>query len=123
MSAMKNLSNTYMNHPELVWIFLVILLLSMFLLPLWQCNSYRKKQNTLKKLAEKSVIVSEEEIKDKSVCTFCKSQRVIEEVIYVSPLSVKYALFFPRISGTSSLIQFRCGSCGTKLFSRIKIES
>ena len=120
---MKNLSNIYMNQPELVWVFLVILLLSMFLLPLLQCNSYRKKQNTLKNLAERSVIVSEEAIKYKSVCTFCKSQRVIEEVIYVSPYSVKYALFFPKISGTTSLIQFRCGSCSTKLFSHIKIES
>ena len=48
---MKNLSRAYMNHPELVWVFLTILLLSMFLLPLLQCHFYRKKQDKIKKYA------------------------------------------------------------------------
>jgi hypothetical protein len=106
-----------MNHPELVWVFLTILLLSMFLLPLLQCHLYRKKQGKLKKLAELIGNVCSDSTKSKVACNFCNSTRVIEEVLFVSPLNVKYRLFFPKISGTTSLVQLRCGVCGTGLVS------
>lgn len=106
-----------MNHPELVWVFFTILLLSMFLLPMLQCHHYRKKQNKLKKLTELSETVYSDSTKSKVSCTFCNSKRTIEEVIFVSPLNVKYRFFFPKISGTTSLVQLRCGVCGTRLVS------
>jgi len=109
-----------MNHPELVWVFLTILLLSMFLLPLLQCRFYRKKQNKLKKLAELSKTVCSDSTKSKVACTFCSSQRVIEEVLFDSPLNVKYRLFFPKTSGITSLVQLRCGVCGTGLVSYLQ---
>jgi hypothetical protein len=116
----KNLSRAYMNHPELVWVFLTILLLSMFLLPFLQCHFYRKKQNKLRKLSELSKTVCSDSTKSKVACTFCSSQRVIEEVLFVSPLNVKYRLFFPKTSGITSLVQLRCGVCGTGLVSYLQ---
>ena len=117
---MKNLSRAYMNHPELVWVFLATLLLSMFLLPMLQCHFYRKKQEKLKKLADLSGAFYYDLTKSKAACTFCSSQRVIEEVLFVSPLNVKYRLFFPKTSGTTSLVQLRCGVCGTRLESYLQ---
>lgn len=117
---MKNLFTSYIDHPELVWVFLTLLLLSMFLMPLLQCHFYRKKTKKLKKLAELSETVCSDSVKRKAACTLCSSQRVIEEVLFVSPLNVKYRFFFPKITGTTSLVQLRCGVCGTRLVSYLK---
>ena len=51
------------------------------------------------------------------ICEFCKSNRVIKEIIDEIPLKVKFSFFFAQKYGCSRLMQVRCGKCSSKLFS------
>ena len=113
---MKNFSVVYINHPEAFWIFLLFLLLSIFVLPLFHLYLLRRKKinfDTLKNAYCLSTPKLQDEI---TTCNFCGSDRSKNELVAEVPLKAKFGFFFIKESGFCRLIQSRCGRCNTRLF-------
>ena len=112
---MKNIAGAYINHPEVVWIILILLIMFMFIVPVFHLYLIKKRQENFKKLVnlhEANLIESDIE---SSHCDFCGSARAIKELMIEAPVSAKFGIFTVKETGLDRLYQLRCGNCGTKL--------
>jgi len=112
---MKNLVNSYIDHPELIKIFLILLITFMIIVPIINLFIYKIKKNNLQLMIKNNGITSNEPLNNSIKCNLCGSNRYIKELLYQMPLDSKFGLFFIKEYGFINLYQIRCGKCSSKL--------
>ena len=117
---MKNSPSIYLTHPEALWIFLALLLIFMFVIPLFHLYLFKRKLTRFENLKTTYGAIENEPIGQTTTCNFCGSQRSKHELIIDIPIRAKFGFFFIKEHGFYKLYQVRCGKCNTSLFSFVE---
>jgi len=112
---MKNFNNSYTNNPELLWIYLLLILASMFFFLTINFLYYHSKIKKVKLLIVKFNAIEESSLRTPLVCNLCGCNRSYKELLAEAPFLIKFKFFFIFKVGFIKLLQVRCGNCNSRL--------